>query len=496
MIVGVSQVNDRDGGKPGHDGASVIDLMISALRLAERDAGGDWLGRIDFLGVENQLSSEIAPWPGPEPITPHLVAAANLAPKTTMLTPEPSGDGPVHLLNHAANLIAAGESEVAAVVGAEALRTAAHRAANGGSAKASNMQALMDDMVRPYLRRYGLVTPADVYPLYESATRAAWGQSFEEAQQESAIMSAAYSKVAAENPDAWIRQERTPDDILSPEGGNRMVTFPYTKLMVANNAVNQGAAVIVTSLERALESGLDEASLIYVGAGASAHEDEDFLARDGYTASPAMIVSISKALEFNGLESHDLDHVELYNCFPCVAKMSRRVLDWPLNRPPSVYGGLVFGGGPIGNCMTHAIAAMTDKLRARGRNGLIFANGGFATHNHTIILSRTSAVADSLPVDFDVQHTADALRGPVPPLDEAYTGSGRIEAYTVPYTRDGRPAFAAIVGLSPEGTRFVCRVPGEDETTLEFLVSGKIEPIGTSGRVVPGAGDLNLWRPS
>lgn len=495
VIVGVGQISDRSDDPP--PGPSVLDLMQAALGRADRDGGGAWLPAIDFLGIENQISSDVGAWPGDEPITPYLVERLGIAPARTLLTREPSGDGPVFLLNHAANLIASGEATVAAILGAEALRTAARRAAAAPPApggKANAMRDLLDAAVRPFLRQYGLLTPTDVYPLYETGTRAAWGQSLAEAQAESARMWSAYSEAAAANPDAWTRTPLAPGAILDVSPGNRMIAHPYTKLMVANSAVNQGAALIVTSLEVARARGVPEDRIIYVGAGAAAHEDDDFLARDGYARSPAMIASITAALDRNDLTAADLDHVELYSCFPCIPKMARRVLGWPLDRSPSVYGGLTFGGGPIGNCMMHAAAAMTDRLREGGRYGFIFANGGFATHNHSIVLSRTPPPEMRFPQDFDVQGEADRLRGPVPPLDEDYTGPGRIEAFTVPYGRDGAPSFGTVVGLSPDGRRFVARVAKEDERGIDFLLSGAVEPVGAPGEVVRAADGYGHWR--
>lgn len=494
VIVGGGQISDRADDPP--PGPSVLDLMQAALNRADSDAGGAWLPAVDFLGIENQISSDVGPWPGEEPITPHLLQRLGLAPAKTLLTKEPSGDGPVFLLNHAANLIASGEATVAAIVGAEALRTAARRAAASPSpGRTGNaMRDLLDSKVRPFLRHHGLLTPTDVYPLYEAGTRAAWGQSLAEAQAESAQMWSAYSRAAAANPDAWTRTPVDPEAILDVSPRNRMIAHPYTKLMVANSAVNQGAALIVTSLENARARGVREDRIIYVGAGAAAHEDDDFLARDSYARSPAMIASIGGALERNGLTARDLDHVELYSCFPCIPKMARRVLGWSLDRSPSVYGGLTFGGGPIGNCMMHAAAAMIGRLRETGRHGFIFANGGFATHNHSIVLSRCPPPEGSFPQDFDAQGEADRLRGAVPPLDENYEGPGRIEAVTIPYGRDGAPSFGTVVGLSPEGRRFVARVPREDERGIDFLVSGEAEPVGTIGQVVRAANGYANWR--
>jgi acetyl-CoA C-acetyltransferase len=495
VIVGVGQINDlsENSAQP----LDVIDLMQASLANADRDAGGGVLAQLDFLGVENHMSGSVAPWPGTEAFLPHLIDAAGLAPKSSLLTPQPSGDGPVFLLNHAANLIASGEIEVAALVGGEALRTAAKRSAAETGKSANAMRQLLDATVKPFLRKYGLTTPTDVYPLYESATRAAWGQSFAEAQEETGVMWAAYSRAAAENDEAFIREPLTAEQIATVSDRNRMITFPYTKLMVANSAVNQGAAVLVTSLERARRMGIAEDRIVYVGAGAAASESEDFLSRDSYIHSRAMEVSIGKTLQLNQLESGDLDYVELYNCFPCVAKMARRALGWPLDRSPSVYGGLSFGGGPIGNCMMHAIVMMTRKLRLNGKHGFIFANGGFATHNHSIVLSRALAEGPAkLPRDFDFEVDAQHRRGPAPVFDEEYAGPGRIEAYSVPYGRDGRPSFGTIVARAPDERRFVCRVSQDDQAGLQFLVSGDVEPVGSHGVCVKSDDGYHYWRRS
>ena len=143
--------------------------------------------------------------------------------------------------------------------------------------------------------------------------------------------------------------------------------------------------------------------------------------------------------------------------------MARRILNWPLERPSSVYGGLTFGGAPVGNPMMHAAAAMVEKLRAgKGtEKGLIFANGGFATHNHAIVFSRQPGASADTPQSYDVHSTADALRGHIPKFLDRYSGPATIESYMMPYSRKGEPAFAAIVGRTPAGERFLAHVrPG------------------------------------
>jgi acetyl-CoA C-acetyltransferase len=490
VIVGVGQVNDRPASPDA--GLDPLGLMVAALREADRDAGGGWLARLESLALVDQISfRQLGDLSAP------LAEALKITPRLCYKTPYASGDSPIRLLNEAAQRIAAGEIAVAAIVGAEALRTAAQRAAAaaGGTASDHNIMRQGANRAPPSLRqRYGLLAPVDVYPLYENAGRAAYGQSLAEAQAESGEIWSLFSEVADRNPGAWIHKPTTPEEIIRPSADNRPIAFPYNKLMVANSSVNQGAGFIVASLAAARAAGVAEESLIYVGAGASAHEPNDILARDRYDRSPSMAVSIEGALRLNGLAKAEIDLVELYSCFPCVPKMARRILDWPADRPATVFGGLTFGGGPLGNYMSHAVVSMVLALRERGRVGLLFANGGIATNNHTIVLRRDPVAPETVLQAFDLQGEADALRGPAPPIAEDYVGPGTVETYTVFYERDGRPRFGAIVGRGPEGQRFLAKVSAADEAGIAFLTDGQLEPVGAAGSAVEGDdGDL-VWR--
>jgi len=487
VIIAVGEICDRP--EVPVEGFDSIELMHQSLIEAEKDAGTSILERLDWLGVEDQIS-----FPTP---TPQDDLAGLLPQRPAMLvkTKEASGDGPLQLINDAANLIGEGRIQLAAAVGAEALRTAAKRAqadiAAGREPPKNDIAAVAMANAKPLARKHKLFTPIDVYPLYENATRAAWGQTVAEAQRESAEIWSGFSKVAAANPKAWLRKATEPEAIGEPSADNRMLAFPYTKLMVANSSVNMGAAVIVASLAFARENGIPEDRLVYLGQGAAAHEDEDFLLRDGYTSSPSLETTVTEALGRNGLTSGDIDLVELYSCFPCVPKMARRVLDWPVDRPASVYGGLTFGGGPIGNCMMHAAARMVHRLRDEGTNGLIVANGGYATHSHSMVFTRTPQPAGTFPQDYSAQAQADARRGAVPSLLEEYEGEGVIETYTMPYGRDGEPHHATVIALNPDGARFLATVTNDDRDTLQFLTGdGVIGSSGTASRV----GDTIVWK--
>ena len=491
VIIGVGQINDRDEPNKASSSLDSLGLMEAALRAADLDAGGGWLPRLDSLGVVDQIS-----YPQLGDVSAPLAQRVSASPRICYKSGYASGDSPLLLLNEAANRIGAGEINIAAIVGGEALRTAARRtaAAAPGAAAASNaVRAVALRRGPSYRHRYGLVAPVDVYPLYENAGRAAYGQTLAQGQAESAAIWSRFSEVAESNPGAWLRRRVSADDIKTVSAANRPIAFPYCKLMVANSSVNQGAGFIVTSLTEARARGISDDRLIFVGRGAASHEPVDLMARANYAESPSMSVSLRKALELNGLVTADLDAVELYSCFPCVPKMARRVIDWPLERAASVFGGLTFGGGPVGNYMSHAVVSMVLALRRNGRHGLLFANGGLATHNHSMVLSCAAPAPNIFPQNFDFQAQADALRGPAPPVQEDYLGPATVETYTVLYDREGTAQQGAIIGRAPNGARFIAKVPADDTATIRWLTSGEQEPVGMPGTAVKGADGDTWW---
>lgn len=483
VIVGVGQINDR----PADDasGLNSLELMAAALQRADADAGGGWLAKAEALHVVAQLSfAELGDCSKP------LAELLGAHPRLCAQTRYPMGDSPVALLNEAANRIARGETTIELIAGGEALRTAQKRAAS----KVDAVRASATRAAKAGRERYGIVAPTDVYPFYENACRAAWAQSLAQAQAESAAIWSRMSDIAAANPSAWLRNALTPAQILDASPSNRPIAFPYTKLMVANASVNQGAGFIVTSLAKAKQMGVAEQRVIYVGRGACAREPGDVLARDRVDRSLSLEASLRSALSFNGLSSADLDCAELYSCFPIMPKLARRAINWPLEKPMTVFGGLTFGGGPVGNYMSHAIASMVDALRANGRHGLLFGNGGFATTSHAIVLSRDPALASQGANDPSVQAEADARRGPAPALLDVYDGEAAIETYTAFYDRDGQPKSGVIVARTPARERVLAYVSRDNAELIAFLTNGAQEPAGAKGQVRTDPEGVNHWR--
>lgn len=479
VIVGVGQVNDRPA-EPA-DGLDPLALMALALRRADADAGGGWLRDCDDLAVVTQIG-----WPDRNPLDHAFAQRSGMANAATRQTEKPMGDSPVRLLNEAANAIGEGSASICAVVGAEALRTAA------ALARPDPLRSAPHRDHAGYVAQAGLVVPVDVYPLYENAGRTARGETLAQAQAETGALWAGMSRVAAACEHAWLRQAVSAEAVVTPGERNRPIAHPYTKLQVANAGVNQGAGFLVTSLAEARRRGGAEAQLVYVGYGAAASEDANILARDSYATSASLAVSIARCLAMNDLSPADLAHVELYSCFPCVPKLARRVLDWPLDRPITVFGGLTFGGGPIGNYMSHAIGCMVERLRQSGGRGFLHANGGYATHNHAIVLSAEPTGA-SFPQDFDCQAEANARRGVTPQLDEGYRGPATVETWTVHFARDGTPRLGTIVARTPADARTLAVVPADDTATLGRLLDPLREPIGEAGTISEDSAARRCW---
>lgn len=482
VIIGVGDINDRPG--PGEPGLDSVELMAQALRRADVDAGGGWLGRADWMAIVPQISFRDFDVPA------MLPKALGITPAHVMQAPSADGDSPVRHLNDAANAIAGGTAQICLLVGGEAVRTSARRAAESGETK--NLFAGSLASASPIRKRYGLINPADIYPFYENATRAAWGQSLAEGQAETGTIWSKFSHVAAASEGAWIKQPRSPQEIIEVTADNRPLAFPYTKLQVANSSVNQSAGLIVTSLALAKAAGIDDARLVYIGAGAAAHESREPLTRAGFTGTPGMEVTLEKVTELNGLQGNQFDHVELYSCFPCVPKLARRKLGLPADKPFTVHGGLTFGGGPVGNYMTHATVAMVRALRKSGEYGLLYGNGGHCTDNHAIVLATHPVPGVSQPQDYTYQQVADDRRAPIPELTDEYEGPATIETYTVFYGRSGEPSHGVVLARNAAGQRVVSRIDADDADGIAFLTSGAAEPVGTTGNTQK-RGEMLHW---
>jgi acetyl-CoA C-acetyltransferase len=71
---------------------------------------------------------------------------------------------------------------------------------------------------------------------------------------------APFTTVAAKNPFSSSPVERTVDELTTVTEGNRMICDPYPRLLLARDQVNEGAAVLLMSVEAARRLGVPQTS--------------------------------------------------------------------------------------------------------------------------------------------------------------------------------------------------------------------------------------------
>jgi acetyl-CoA C-acetyltransferase len=487
VIIGIGEVKDRPS-DPAL-GLEPMALMMEALRRAEADAGAALLPRLDALDVVHEVSWPYAGLPD------MLCEALGMAPRHRNYGPV-GGETPVRFLHEAAERISRGESAIAAVCGGEAQYTVAQAEKRGITLPWRPRDPDFRPRTREYLaevaRRHGIDQPIRIYPLYENATQAAWGQTPEQGQAESARLWARFSEVASRNPDSWLPRRFGAEEIATPSAGNRMISWPYPKLMTANPLVNQGCAVLVVSLEVARAAGIPDHRMVHIRGGAAANEPKDYMQRPHFNSAPAMDVVLETALEMVDGDAGRFACREFYSCFPCVPKMARRKLGLPEDFVPTVAGGLTFHGAPLNNYMLHAACGMVRELRAApGALGLLYGQGGFVTQHRTLVLG--GGAGEALVTE-DRQAEADRRRAPAPAIAEGRTGAAMVETHTVPFRTDGTPDYGVVVLRLPDGARTMARVPREEAATLAALMSPRQSAVGLAGRLTEGREGLQEWR--
>ena len=483
VIAAIGEFVDR----PSEPGSALepVALMVNALRACDADADAPMVEAVTTLSLIGLVS-----WRYRDPAR-LLCQKLGISP-AEMVNASMGGETPVRLVHEAAVRIARGESLVAAIVGGEAT-SARNRARKSKATLPWTSAEPVETTVQfpssrfamsPAAQRLGMTDPAQIYPFYETAAQAAWSQTPSEGHRESAELWARYAGVAAANPSAWIGTSPTASEIAEISPDNRLINWPYPKLMVANPSVNQSAAIIVTSLAKARALGVSEDRLIHIWGGGSAVEPEDYLQRDRYDHSTAQAAVLDRAVSLVGGNAERFDHLELYSCFPVVPKMALRALGLTsAQRAPTVAGGLTFFGGPLNNYMGHAIAAMARTLRAHpGEMGLLYGQGGYVNKHHSLVVS-TQPPPTPLALDYSVQAAADAARLPAPPLADDYAGPAVVEAYTVTYARDGAPLEGVVIARTPQDERVMARVPTSDSATLALLTSWDRSAVGVAGQV-------------
>jgi len=448
VIVGAGQVCVREGTAP-----EPVELLAEASRRAEADSGAAGvLPRLGSIRVVNLFSWR---YRDPGRLLAGLVGAS---PRHTAYGTV-GGQTPQQILARSSADILAGRADLVLVGGVECWRTrAAIRRQTGERPRWTTQpdsvepaETLGEEMVMATASEVeaGLALPAATYPLFETALRAAAHRDVAEHTRAIAGLWARFSEVGATNPHAVLPRRYSAEEIATCGPDNRMIGFPYPKLMNSNNHVDQAAALLLASAETARALGVPTEHWVFPVSAAEA-ADAPVSERADLHSSPAIRAAGRTALELARIEADELAHVDLYSCFPSAVQVAAAELGLPLDRELTVTGGLTFAGGPWNNYVTHAIATMTGRLRADpGAHGLCSANGGYLSR-HAIGVYSTAPPAAGFRLA-SVQEEVDRVARR--PFAERAEGEAVVETYTVMHDRSGAPERAIAACLVEGGRR-------------------------------------------
>ncbi len=456
-----------------------IALMREALARAAEEAGSRaLLERADAIYVPRGFWS----YPDPGRLLAEQLGAARARSELFEI-----GILQTSLFARAGRAIAAGEAEIVLIAGGEA-RHRSLRAQIEGIELAETAQradSAPDRVHRPHaevLPRFeaerGLQLPVNQYAVIENALRAAAGQALAEHRREVDALWAATSRAAAANPTAWTREAVAPE-ALAPGPRNRMLAFPYTKLHTSQWNVDQAAGLVLCSAAAAERMGIPESRRIHLHAATESNHMLPLSQRARLSRCPGFRHAGLRAAELAGVPLGEIEHRELYSCFPSAVRMQLRELGLGGERPVSWTGGMTFHGGPLNNYVLQCAARMGALLRADpGSRALLTAVSGILTKQGASVWSTRPPERGFQFADLSAETERATPRVAV---CDAGRGEARIASYTVLY-RDAEPATAVALCDLPSGERAIAT--SDDRALARELT--RAEGCGRSARLQPG----------
>lgn len=431
-----------------------IHLMAEAVGRAVSDATLAQIPAPDVMFVVRSLSTKHAnPAQG-------VADVLGISPRRYGITPH-GGNMPQALVNLAAREIQASRLDLAILMGGEATQTRNRARKNNvtlawptGDGDVPTPELIGEDLALNHeieLERK-IVMPIQIYPMFETAIRAADGRSVADHQRRIGELWSRFSKVAATNPNAWIQREYSASDITTPNQDNRMVGFPYTKIMNSNNDVDMAAALIMCSVERARSLGIPQDRWIFPHAGTDCHEHNFISHRHTFYDTPAIQIGGALALQLANKHIGDIGIIDLYSCFPSAVQLGAQSLGLSLEQQLTCTGGLSFAGGPWNNYVMHAIGTTMIELRNKPQEtALVWANGGYAT-KHAFGVYATTPPRNGFRHDSPQAHIDALPRRSVATATQAI-GAATIEAYSVMHDRNATPETVCASMLLADGRR-------------------------------------------
>jgi acetyl-CoA C-acetyltransferase len=457
VVVGAAAVSQRFDDPL--EARSVVSLMVHACEKAAADAGStDLLGRVGAVcvpkgswkvaGVARQVAGRIG-----SPDARAVEAELGILQTT--------------LVRRAADAIAAGDLDVALVVGGETrwreLRASILGVAladdSAGGDGSTEPRHEPDERLVPHgvivssdEVRAGLVTAVSQYSILENALRYAQGQTLDEHTRAVASLWARFNEVAGRNPNAWNPAPMDADDIRAAGPKNRPLAFPYHKWHNSQWNVDQAACLVLCSVGTARSLGVPADRWVFPHSIVESDHMVPVSQRAQLHRAPGFRIAGERAFDLAGCNVDDIAHVDLYSCFPVAVRVQAAELGLSLDRPLTVTGGMTFGGGPLNNYVLQSSAAMAVELREDPDSiGLVTAISGMITKQGVSIWS-TRPPARGYRSD-DVTSAVAAVNVPIDTVVPS-EGEGTVAGYTVLYA-DGAASKAVVIADHAGGARAV-----------------------------------------
>jgi acetyl-CoA C-acetyltransferase len=472
VLIGAGAAHQHE---PPGAGVDAVELMIRAVLAAGDDAGA----RPALAGVQRILVAQgtwaQGTWRARDPGRSIARAIGATGARTVVVQ---IGIPQQSLINQALAAIAAGEIDVALVVGGEAKRRddLARRSslelppADDPGTEPDEVQTPSNEIVAPAESAARFVVPVEQYAAIDNARRGRDHDSIAEHLADIDGLWARFDAVASANPDAPFAGSRTAAQLRSSDDGNRPLAFPYHKWHATQWSVDQASALLCCAEDRIAALGADPARAVAPLVALESSHSVPLSQRAELDRWPAMAVLGAAAAGHLGRPLTTVEHVELYSCFPAAVRVQQRELGLPPDGTPTITGGMAFAGGPFNNFVLQATVAMARRLRAEpGTLGLVTTVSGLLTKPGLAVWS--SRRSPDRPLLGDLHEEARAATA----TRAAHTGergTAIVATYTVRYDAGG-PAQVVAIADTPDDDRVVVviddRAVAERATVEEFI---------------------------
>ncbi len=474
IIVGAGQCVERD-----YTESSPMDLAGRAAQAAvEASEGNSVAEAIDTITVVKIFSDSAPLWAsklGRSNNPPQSVAKRIGANPAHRIYSETGGNEPQTLLMEFFADLQAGRRDCVLLCGAEAIKNQRNAERNGIELDWNEeFEEELDDrgfglwVVSQQERHNGLIAPMYYYSIMEEFRRQKQGFDRETYMERECQMLASLNQVAVDNPYSQFPNALSVEDMMGAEH----LTHLYTKRMIAQDSVNQGAALILTTVGKAKELGIPESNWVYMH-GAAKGVEYDMTVRPDPSMSPMAEEVVERAFHMAEINVTEVSLVDIYSCFPVAVSAIAEELGLATDGSDALTltGGLPYFGGPGNNYSMHGLAEMWSQIRQDPKQyAYVHANGGMLSKHGGGVFSCEPSIIDWSTTDTSIPQDSLPHFDPVQHPDH-----GTVLAYTINYMK-GEPVQGIVLAETDDERRFVAHTRAEDQDVVKAMVEG--EPAG------------------